>query len=336
MLHHSPTSDKLAALLAAAFAAAPISMAAAQAYTYTTIAVPNAMGEAAVAINASGTVLGSYLDANYVTHGFLYQAGTVTTFDDPAEVHGTYPTAMNDAGHVVGYWQDSNFVKHGFELAFTAKGKAVYKDVEQPGVTGTDPVAIGDGGAIYGSGTGSSQYVFLDRKGVFSTLIGTDSPTILGSSANGNLAGQYAGSYPYQGWVYAKGKLSTVLTGKKYPTAIAYGVNDTGVAVGLIESSQYVISGFMQYKNKLTVIAEPGQVGTTFVGINNSGTILGTAQDSSYNPTTFTYAGGTFTQVLVPGGSFDTTGIAINAAGAVIGTYYDPNFNQYVFLATPS
>ena len=53
-------------------------------YTYTTIDDSlGARGTLAFGINASGQIVGTYIDANSRDHGFLYSGGIYTTLDDP-------------------------------------------------------------------------------------------------------------------------------------------------------------------------------------------------------------------------------------------------------------
>jgi len=92
--------------------------------TFTTIDVPGAGTEAyqgtgcysdcPVGLNDSGTVTGSYADANNTQHGFVRTAeGRLVTIDPPGTIL-TQPEAINDSGVVVGYWVDANDLFHGF------------------------------------------------------------------------------------------------------------------------------------------------------------------------------------------------------------------------------
>lgn len=70
-------------------------------------------------IDASGSVYGSYTDANNVSHGFVRcEDGKITTFDVPsagkASGQGTFPYNSNDEGDVTGYYIDESGVNHGF------------------------------------------------------------------------------------------------------------------------------------------------------------------------------------------------------------------------------
>ena len=58
-------------------------------YTYTTLDDPLATnGTAAFGINATGQIVGDYLNASGA-HGLLLSGGTYTTLDDPLGTNGT-------------------------------------------------------------------------------------------------------------------------------------------------------------------------------------------------------------------------------------------------------
>jgi hypothetical protein len=85
----------------------------------TSFVVPGATNTYPLGINASGTVIGYYTDANTAYHGFERSPdGTITTFDAPGAGTtyelGTVPISINDAGVIAGSYSDQNWVYHGF------------------------------------------------------------------------------------------------------------------------------------------------------------------------------------------------------------------------------
>src|SRR5262249_3072941 len=60
----------------------------------------------AFGINASGQIVGSYLEKtatqNFKLHGFLYINGLYAIFDHPSTAHWTAPAGINANGHIVG------------------------------------------------------------------------------------------------------------------------------------------------------------------------------------------------------------------------------------------
>jgi len=322
------------AILAAAYGTCHISQAMAQSYTYTTITVPNSVYTLPSAINASGTVLGAWYDSSYNEHGFVYENGTVTSFDEPNAVFGTNPVSIDAKGEIVGSYFDASFNEHGFTYT-TKKGKPVFTTVDDAGSTGTGLFAITSKGVLYGSGVGAdnAQFVFSDKKGTFTTLISANDPAVFGASDTGDLAGAYYGSYPPFAFVYVKGKAISLPTAG-LQSSTAYSINKAGVAVGYAATTAGATTGFTFAKGKLTLISSPNSVTSYMTGINDSGTIVGDQSDNNNNFTGFVYSGGTFTTLSVPN-SVSTNTYAINASGLVIGTYTE-NETNYVYIATPA
>ena len=65
-------------------------------------------------INPAGAIIGFYVDASSVQHGFVRAPnGTITEFDPPGSVF-TDPNAINSVGAITGFYFDANFVGHGF------------------------------------------------------------------------------------------------------------------------------------------------------------------------------------------------------------------------------
>ncbi len=105
-------------------------------------------GTHAEGFNDAGQVVGYYVDASGAIHGFLYNAGTYTTLDDPAAVNGTVGEGINDAGEVVGYYLDAE----GNTQVFTYSN-GVYTDVNDPSIDGggIQDLSINDAGQIVGT-----------------------------------------------------------------------------------------------------------------------------------------------------------------------------------------
>src|SRR5437660_504131 len=72
--------------------------------SFTILDVPGSSKASAIAlgINASGQIVGSYYDAAYIHHGFLYDQGGYTTLDVP-DSNYTHASGINASGQIVGY-----------------------------------------------------------------------------------------------------------------------------------------------------------------------------------------------------------------------------------------
>jgi len=65
-------------------------------------------------------IVGAYIDAQGVSHGFIDRRGAFTTLNDPlagtAPGQGTVAFALNNRGIIVGIYADSHGTTHGFKL----------------------------------------------------------------------------------------------------------------------------------------------------------------------------------------------------------------------------
>jgi len=80
---------------------------------FNTFNVPNATRTAPHDINDRGQIVGAFVDAGGVLHGFLLDAGMFTTIDLPGAVE-TDPAGINDRSEIVGAIDDTQGVTHGF------------------------------------------------------------------------------------------------------------------------------------------------------------------------------------------------------------------------------
>jgi len=65
-------------------------------------------------LNDSGAVMGTYIDSNFVYHGYLRTPdGNIVTVDPLGSVF-TWSSSMNDSAVMTGYYLDANSVYHGF------------------------------------------------------------------------------------------------------------------------------------------------------------------------------------------------------------------------------
>jgi uncharacterized membrane protein len=163
---------------------------------YTRIVVPGATQVQARGINNRGLVVGEYRDAVGAFHGFRWQRGRVSSFDDApgGAVTVCSPLDVNDRGQMVGLYLDAATRLHGCLLD---RGRAV--TIDAPGVPLTLPIAINNHGRIVGAtstGAGQPAHGFLLRDGATGPFTPIDVPGALGTGATGiNDAGTIVGSY---------------------------------------------------------------------------------------------------------------------------------------------
>ena len=146
----------------------------------------------AFAINASGQVLGDYIDDSGNSHGFIYNTNNTFTniaFEGAANV---YAEAINNAGQATGYYFDANGEVHGFLYS----GGHVTTLNDPAGAGDTVALAINDGGEVVGyyfDGNGNEE-VFTYSNGIYTSIDVPDvNNSIEGVSVND--AGQIVVSY---------------------------------------------------------------------------------------------------------------------------------------------
>jgi probable HAF family extracellular repeat protein len=71
----------------------------------TTLAFPGAVATVPFGIDNRGHVVGFYLDANQVRHGFLFKNDTYTRIDHPLASSDTQAHDLNDRGQIVGLYE---------------------------------------------------------------------------------------------------------------------------------------------------------------------------------------------------------------------------------------
>ena len=328
MMLISPRQTLLAGAFALISTAAPATT---HTYTYKLIAVAKALQTNPVGINASGTILGYWVDAAYNNHGFTYDHGKLTSFNVP-KAKSTRPTGFNDKGEIVGQFTDASDVTHGF--FYTAS--AGFTTVTPKGSTNTGLNAINAGGTAVGETVDSTGAVtvFTYKDGVYKTITTGDSAIAVAINAQGTIAGYFAPPHGYEtAFVYEAGKLTTLPIKNVY-FAQSFDVNASNVVVGQVANTKHQEFGFEYKDGKVRVFGFPKSTDSFFTGINNLGAIAGATFPTSGAAEGFVYDKGDFSTLTVKGmkgvGAF-----AINDAGQVLGDYSDNNVAK-LFLATPS
>src|SRR6266478_4230839 len=105
-------------------------------------------------INSLGVMAGYFLDPSFFRHGFIDNAGTVTTVDYPGSAE-TILLGINDAGDVVGSWNDAGKVAGYYtDAAFAAHGflyQNSFTTVDVVGAIETYPYHIDNYDRLYGA-----------------------------------------------------------------------------------------------------------------------------------------------------------------------------------------
>lgn len=285
-------------------------------------------------INQWGVIVGSYLDANNVFHGFMRSPlGQYTTIDAPCadttpqNYNGTVAEGISDLGEITGFCIDVQGDAHGFVRS--PQGTFTVFDALQPGVE-TIPLFINLEGATAGFVYDSANALFRAfvryPNGAIPVFVGPGSCPL----------GFNETPYPC------------------YGNEVAY-VSLLGASVGNFEDSNLVGHSMIRTPDgKLTAYDAPGAgtgiyqgtgcpgctVGVNFLGviageyIDNSNVFHGYLRDANGEFTTFDVRG-------AGSGPYQGTGcdsdcpMSINDSGAVTGSYQDSNYVQHGYLRTP-
>jgi hypothetical protein len=346
--------------------------------TFITIDAPGASpapfyGTEAYAITPAGEIMGNYVDATSLVHGFLRSKdGAFTTIDAPgagSEVgsfQGTIPESITPAGAIAGFYNDANYVNHGFLRA----EDGTFTTFDAPGAgtgigQGTYALDINAAGEVAGQYLDSSTVwhgfvrapdgtiTVFDAPGAGTgSLQGTFLSTIEGLNAAGAISGGYSDSNGvFHGFVRAPDGVITSFdapgagTGSGQGTSCG-GINPAGTTVGNYIDGSGVNHGYVRAAdgtfstfNVAGAGTASGQ-GTLGENISTPGTVDGYFIDSNGADHAFVFSkGGEITTFDAPGagtGQFQgTTAGGINPKGAIAGTYIDANNGYHGYLRNP-
>jgi hypothetical protein len=147
------------------------------------------------------------------------------------------------------------------------------------------------------------------------------STAVLGVNDNADLVGGYAlvKGQSGHGFLYSGGVFSTIDFPGSQGTS-CYGINNSGMIVGVFNNTDQVIHGFVRQNGAYTQLDFPGAIVTYLWAINDNGTIAGFFWGNDQIAHGLIYSGGVFTQYDVPG-SGNTVILGINDLGDTSGGY---------------
>jgi hypothetical protein len=208
-------------------------------------------------INPAGAIIGFYVDANSVQHGFVRAPNGIITEFDPTGSIFTDPNAIDQTGAIAGFYFDANFVGHGFLR--TPNGTITSFDA--PGADHTP----GSGNGTFGVGltpSGEIEGVFVDVNGVLHGFVRSNQGTFTTYDAPGAGTGAGQGTLPESN-------------------------NTAGAITGQYIDGNFVNHGFLRHtQGSFSVFDVPGTgtgpgQGTIPVDNGDSGAIIGEAIDAS-------------------------------------------------------
>jgi uncharacterized membrane protein len=81
---------------------------------FRTLDFPGAPLTQAFGLNNHDEVVGAYVDASGLTHGFIFDDGEFTSVDDPQGIGTTTINGINDRGQIVGFYVAAGGNTDGF------------------------------------------------------------------------------------------------------------------------------------------------------------------------------------------------------------------------------
>ena len=269
-------------LAVAAFVLTVVAPVRAQKREYTTIAPPESRSSTAFGINARGDVVGSFVDQNFVTRGFLLSKGEFTIIDFP-EAQATIARGIGPSGEIVGSYRlpgDNPLVAaRGFLL--TKKGE--FANIRYPGHSWEVPQRILPDGTILGC-----RHDYDQMESMRGVTIGRDAASEIDAFSSMNngatpdlqlIVGWWVDMMvnpPFgqtQGYMIENGVFTSFMVPGSNGTQ-AWDVNPDGAIVGQY-SVGTTVRGFVKTGLNYTTIHYPASTVTRAFGINAKGDIVG-------------------------------------------------------------
>lgn len=336
-------------------------------------ASPTLGGTQPLDINDAGSVVGTYVDANFVPHGFVRAPnGRVTSFDAPGAGlgagldQGTIAYGINDAGTIAGQYQDPDDVFHAFIRSDTGS----FTTFQAPGAgTGAfqgtlayDINATGTTAGYYYDTNYFSHGFVRSRDGHLAAFEAPDAVaagygTIVCEQSCLNAAGAVTGwygdaSFTAHGFVRSP---DGHITGFDAPGAargmgqgfgtFASSIDAEGIITGYVVTSSNVAYGFTRTPDgHISEYSSPAAStaageGTTAFSINDLGMETGDAYDSNNAMHGFERVAGRFLTINAPnaglGSGQGTRPSTNNLEGFVTGWYVDASNANHGFVWVP-
>ena len=247
-------------------------------FDFTTIDVPGALSTSAGGINARGEIVGSYVDANHHSHGYLLRDGQFTTIDFPGSAF-TEAWGIGPEGEVVGDYRfagEPTVNLHGY----TRTKDGAFVPVNDPPHINTVAQRILPDGTIIGcrhdTDLMSTMRGIIIRDGVITELDKFGSMNTGGTPDGQRIVGFYTNmaANRVEGFLIDDGEFTPLVVPGSTITR-AFDINPAGAIVGVYVNSAGVFHGFVLMDGSYVSIEVPGATATRAWGINSRGDIVG-------------------------------------------------------------
>ena len=315
--------------------------------TFITFDIPDGInGVYCQALSPAGVIAGTYVDENFLFHGFVRaQDGTITGFDVPGGVITQIggrdlftPGAMNPAGAITGTYFDENGVGHAFVRAQDGS----MRTFDAPGaVAGSFAEAINSSGVVTGSYEDSAALIHGFLRTADGNIITFDSPGALftapsGINARGDIVGEVVDANGDHGFVRSRtGKFDRFDVSGAVITQ-PNDINAAGMITGEYRDESFVYHGFVRATNGTVAAFDPPGSTLTFAGaINAAGTVTGYYIDNDGVPHGFVRVRNGDIEAFDVPNSTGTLALAINSFGLITGTFFDHDGVAHGFVRLP-
>mgnify|MGYP001595803669 CR=1 FL=1 len=270
-------------------------------FSFTTVDFLGANSTSPRGINVGGDIVGQYVDASNISHGFALSKGKFSTIDFPGDLRSTIATAISPTGDIVGQYQlksEPANMTHGYLLTKKGEWKPVDYPAGGPLMTGpfrilpdgtiigcvhTDPLP----GGMHGFSMGTQGLSLFDQPSSMHMGATPDGKTFVGYYTATNTTGGYGTGAITRGYVLDKGRFIPFDAPNSKLTQ-AMDVNSARVVAGLYTDLAGKIHGFMvEARNSVvadwqfTTIDYPGATLTRVFGIDDGGNIVGIYIDAA-------------------------------------------------------
>lgn len=208
---------------------------------------PGARDTEATSINDSGVVTGDYIDANFVTHGFVRanhaDHDTMTGFDPEGSL-ATEPTAIDGRGDIAGSYIDASGVQNGFIRDPAGNITGFLIENAQPTVRGIND--RGETAGYIGSEENSSTGFIRKRNGRIELIKPQGSSTVHGINATGAVTGYYIKNNVLHGYLRSATGVFTSFDPPHGSDTQPQAINDNGAITGAYYDESGALRGFIR------------------------------------------------------------------------------------------
>lgn len=306
----------------------------------TLVNVPGYSRNALHAIDAGGTVYGSYSFAVGVNpQSYSWQSQRFTVIDFPGSVR-TEARGISDNGIVVGTYADARGKTRGFRLADTN-----FRSIDYPVGQATTPTAVSLAGIVVGTyrDVNGNDRGFRWANGVFTAIDwpGARSTVPTAITNQGTILGRYIdANYRVGGFRFVDGRFQRIEVPCSAISGVPAGMSNDGsiVAQCNLEHDRF---GLMVSANTTTEIRHPSSFSgsrslTEVRGVNGTGLVVGQYVDSTGGTRGFLWIAGRFVASFdAPGNAGRTFVSGINNGGTVVGSFRDARDRWHGFAGLP-